>query len=63
MAPLPSNDDRDELLLSCRYGDLEDIEAFVSKYGKESLSDIRDDNQNTILHMAAGNGHLGMKSI
>ena len=63
MAPLPSNDDRDELLLSCRYGDLEDIEAFVSKYGKKSLSDIRDDNQNTILHMAAGNGHLGMKSI
>ncbi|KAJ2918533.1 hypothetical protein MD484_g1864, partial [Candolleomyces efflorescens] len=57
MSPLV-DDDKEELLLSCRYGDLEDVQAFVDRHGSAPLADIRDENQNTILHMAAGNGHL-----
>jgi ankyrin repeat protein len=60
MPPLV-DDDKDELLLSCRYGDLEDVQAFVDRHGSSPLADIRDENQNTTLHMAAGNGHLGMR--
>lgn len=59
---LPSNDDKDDLLLSCRYGDLEDIQEFVNKFGPGSLNDIRDDNGNSILHMVAANGHIGVYS-
>lgn len=56
-----SDDDRNELLLSCRYGDLEDIQAFVTQHGPAALADVRDDNQNTVLHMVSANGHLGMR--
>ncbi|KAF5326541.1 hypothetical protein D9611_000182 [Ephemerocybe angulata] len=58
MASTIPDDDRDELLLSCRYGDLEDVQAFVAKYGSDALPSVRDDNQNTILHMVSANGHL-----
>lgn len=55
----PSDEEREDVLLSCRYGDLEDIEQFVAKYGANVLSEIRDENGNTALHMACGNGHEG----
>ncbi|KAL4249248.1 Ankyrin repeat-containing domain superfamily protein [Abortiporus biennis] len=55
--PIPTDDDKDELLLSCRYGDLEDIKQFVEKFGSHSLNDIRDENGNCVLHMVCGNGH------
>ncbi|KDQ56305.1 hypothetical protein JAAARDRAFT_158326 [Jaapia argillacea MUCL 33604] len=58
MSVKPSEEDKEELLLSCRYGDLEDIQSFVQKYNPESLADIRDENGNTILHMTCGNGHM-----
>ncbi|KAH0828965.1 cytoplasmic protein [Lanmaoa asiatica] len=54
----PTDDDRQELLLSCRYGDLQDIHLFVSKFSPDALNSVQDDNGNTILHMAAGNGHM-----
>jgi len=54
---MPSDVDNDELLLSCRYGDLEDIQDFLTKFGPRPLSDLRDDNGNTALHMVCGNGH------
>ncbi|KAF7980143.1 hypothetical protein HWV62_39587 [Athelia sp. TMB] len=54
---LPTEEEKEEILLSCRYGDLEDIQAFVSKYGPQPLSDLRDEHGNTILHMICGNGH------
>ncbi|RXW24961.1 hypothetical protein EST38_g861 [Candolleomyces aberdarensis] len=57
MPPLV-DDEKDELLLSCRFGDIEDVQAFVDRHGSAPLADIRDENQSTILHMAAGNGHL-----
>jgi hypothetical protein len=57
--PTPTGNDKDELLLSCRYGDLEDVQHFVNRFGMEAISKVRDDNENTVLHMAAGNGHEG----
>ncbi|KAH8096797.1 cytoplasmic protein [Cristinia sonorae] len=55
--PLPTDDDKDDLLLSCRYGDIEDIQAFVDKFGSGPLNDIRDHSGNCALHMVAANGH------
>ena len=55
----PSQEDQEELLLSCRYGDLEDVQAFVANYGPRPLSDAQDEHGNTVLHMACGNGHVG----
>lgn len=56
---VPSVDDNDELLLSCRYGDIEEIQQFVEQFGSDSLSTVRDDNGNCVLHMVCGNGHTG----
>ncbi|KAI0740969.1 cytoplasmic protein [Earliella scabrosa] len=53
----PTPDDIDDLLLSCRYGDVEDIQQFVSTFGPDPLASARDDNGNTVLHMVAANGH------
>ncbi|KIY46157.1 ankyrin [Fistulina hepatica ATCC 64428] len=53
----PSDDDIEEFLLSCRYGDLDDVKAFHSRFGDEAVACSRDDNGNTAVHMACGNGH------
>jgi len=53
------DDAKEDILLACRYGELEDVQAFVEIYGEGSLSEITDENGNTILHMAAANGHAG----
>ncbi|RDB25133.1 Ankyrin repeat-containing protein P16F5.05c [Hypsizygus marmoreus] len=53
-----TDDDKEDVLLAGRYGDLDDIQQFVAKFGAEPLADIRDDNENCILHMVCGNGHL-----
>ncbi|KAI0629474.1 ankyrin [Trametes polyzona] len=53
----PTPDDLEEVLLSCRYGDLDDIKQFVDKFGPDTLATARDEAGNTVLHMAAGNGH------
>lgn len=63
MTPSPSNDDLEELLLSCRYGELEEFKAFVDKFGASDVANVRDENGNTVLHMACGNGHNGMQSL
>jgi len=57
----PTEDDKEELLLSCRYGDLEDVQHFVDTFGAQHLVDTSDDNGNTILHMTCANGHSGKK--
>ncbi|KIM77781.1 hypothetical protein PILCRDRAFT_825016 [Piloderma croceum F 1598] len=56
-ASVPSNEEQVQLLLACRYGDFEDVQEFVKKFGPGSLTKIRDDNGNTVLHMICGNGH------
>ncbi|BGP15555.1 hypothetical protein JCM10213_001354 [Rhodosporidiobolus nylandii] len=50
-------------LLDCfRYGDVEqgdfdDIKAFEAAYGASWFAEAKDENGNTALHLAAGNGH------
>jgi uncharacterized protein len=56
---LPTEEDCEELLLSCRYGDLDDVKQFVEKFGADAVANARDENGNTVLHMASANGHLG----
>ncbi|KAJ3554304.1 hypothetical protein NM688_g3179 [Phlebia brevispora] len=53
----PTEDDRDGLLLACRYGDLDDIKQFVDRFGPDPLNEIRDESGNTVLHMVCANGH------
>ena len=55
----PTPEDLEELLLSARYGDVDDIQQFVDKFGADALATARDDGGNTVLHMVAGNGHTG----
>lgn len=55
----PSEEQVEELLLSCRYGDLEDVKAFVQQYGVDPVQQARDDRGNNVLHMCCGNGHAG----
>jgi uncharacterized protein len=57
--PTPSPDDTEELLLACRYGDIEDVRSFLERFGTVPISHARDENENTVLHMAAANGHAG----
>ena len=57
--PIPSDEDKDELLQFCRYGEIQDVQEFVKKFGPGPLADIRDANRNTVLHMICGNGHTG----
>ncbi|THG94921.1 hypothetical protein EW026_g6639 [Hermanssonia centrifuga] len=60
---IPSDDEKDDLLLACRYGDLEDIEQFVNKFGPDAINDIRDHSGNTVLHMVCANGHAVSSSL
>jgi hypothetical protein len=55
----PSLQDKEELLLSCRYGDLDDLKSFIQRFGTDSLAKACDQNGNTVLHMASANGHTG----
>ncbi|QRV84007.1 ankyrin repeats [Ceratobasidium sp. AG-Ba] len=59
MSATPTNDDYEDLLLSCRYGDIDDVRAFVEKFGQEAVAAARDENGNTVLHMTCANGHEG----
>lgn len=58
--PIPTEEEIVELLLCCRYGELEEVKEFVGKFGSEVVSKARDERGNTILHMCCGNGHVGM---
>lgn len=55
----PSADELEDIILSARYGELEEIQAFVAKYGIASIADNVDERGNGCLHMAAANGHNG----
>jgi hypothetical protein len=50
---------KEDILLSCRYGDIEDVQAFIKEFGTASLAEIRDQSGNSILHMISANGHIG----
>ena len=55
----PNQEQLDEFLLACRFGDLEDVKAFTDEFGWDSVQTARDDRGNSALHMCCGNGHLG----
>ena len=55
----PTDDEKEDILLSARYGELEDVQQFLDLFGPEALAGIRDENGNTVLHMVCGNGHTG----
>ena len=50
-------EDLEEALLSCRYGEEDEVRSYITDFGIHSLADARDESSNTCLHMAAGNGH------
>ena len=60
--PMPSPEDTEDFLLSCRYGDLDDVKSFIDRFGTAPVGESRDENGNNVLHMASANGHIG-KSI
>jgi len=55
---VPTDEEKDNVFLASRYGDVEDIEQFVIKFGPDPLNDIRDDRGNSVLHMVCANGHI-----
>jgi ankyrin repeat protein len=55
----PTEEQVQELLLSCRYGELDEVKAFTDEFGWEDVNKARDDRGNTVLHMICANGHLG----
>lgn len=55
----PTPEQVEDVLLSCRYGELEELEVFAGEFGWEAVNSARDERGNTALHMACGNGHLG----
>lgn len=57
---LPTDEEKEDVLLACRYGDVDDIEEFVNKFGPSSLNDIRDGGGSSVLHMVCANGHAGV---
>ena len=59
----PSHEELEEVLLNCRYGELEELQSFVEKFGWKPINEVRDESGNTILHMICGNGHLGSSRL
>ena len=57
--PPPSPDNVEDLILSCRYGDLDDVKSFIDCFGTAPVGEARDENGNNVLHMASANGHTG----
>jgi hypothetical protein len=55
----PSPEEEEDVLLACRYGDIDDVRIFVETYGALALEGIRDEHQNTVFHMLCANGHDG----
>lgn len=59
----PTEEEIEDVILSARFGDLDDLKTFVDTFGKEVLAEARDERGNTVLHMCCGNGHLGMSLV
>ena len=57
--PIPIDEELEDVLLSCRYGEVEEIREFGEKYGWEAIANARDQRGNTAIHMCCGNGHVG----
>lgn len=55
----PSDEEVEDIILSARFGELEEIQQYAERYGSKSLVEARDERGNGCLHMAAANGHDG----
>ena len=53
----PSEDDLEDIILSARYGELNELKQFIIEFGIDALADAKDGRGNGCLHMAAANGH------
>lgn len=67
MAPNLSGDEIDDLIYFARAGEAKDLEETVTSLAaRENVSNAeilvaaKDEAKSTTLHMATGNGHLGM---
>ncbi|SJX65701.1 uncharacterized protein SRS1_10023 [Sporisorium reilianum f. sp. reilianum] len=58
-----TSDQIDDLLLSARYGDLEELESTLTPLSSSLLASIKNDDANTLLHYAAANGHLDVVQL
>jgi uncharacterized protein len=55
-----SEEEEEDFLLSCRYGELDEVKRYIQKFGRDRLLSISDENGSNCLHMSAGNGHDGV---
>lgn len=69
MAPKLSEDEIDDLIYFARAGELADLNETLSSLASregvspaEILTAAKDEGKSTCLHMATGNGHLGMRT-
>ncbi|TXT15656.1 hypothetical protein VHUM_00159 [Vanrija humicola] len=59
----PTTEELDDVLLSCRYGEVDEVNEFATKHGWEALAAAKDERGNTVLHMTSGNGHLDVLKV
>lgn len=68
MSPVPDAEVLEDLVYAARFGDLDDVKAFVesqegSQWTREQRIDFlcsaTDEFRNTALHMSCANGHQG----
>jgi hypothetical protein len=67
MVPNMSEEEIDDLIYCCRAGEKDEVVDLLSSLSArekvstaEILEAAKDEGKSTCLHMAAGNGHLGM---
>jgi hypothetical protein len=58
-AAAASVEETEEFLLSCRYGELDEVRQYVDTHGPDAIVSARDNRGNTALHMCCANGHVG----
>ncbi|ORX37647.1 hypothetical protein BD324DRAFT_622730 [Kockovaella imperatae] len=59
----PSAEEVEEFMLSCRYGEIDEVKMFTDKYGNAGVEAARDDRGNTALHMCSANGHIDILNL
>ncbi|GFZ49684.1 hypothetical protein JCM24511_07086 [Saitozyma sp. JCM 24511] len=59
----PTQEELDDLLLSCRYGEVEEVSAFALAHGWAAVALVKDERGNTPLHMCCGNGHVDVLKL
>lgn len=55
----PSPEELEEVLLNCRYGELDELKTFIDTHGVDAFVEAKDERGTTGLHYVCGNGHLG----